>query len=124
LGKDKSRNTLDQFNNFRNATYDAQQYKNPFEKFVVDTAVNTFSKIAGLDAIQPVKGETRIANNFDPAAMLDGSAERYDHPDPFKYISGGGPHDYHEGIARFTSGFDNTSTTRPGNTDTNYRSVD
>ena len=86
--------------------FDEQKtYKDPFEKLLVDTATNVFTKCSGLDQVNQVKGETRIANNFDPAAILDGSAERYDHPNTIKYLSGGGPHDYHEGIDGFLSGF-------------------
>ena len=43
---------------------------------------------------------------------------------PFKYLSGGGPHDYHEGIAGTYSGFGdrNISRDRPGTDyDPNYR---
>ena len=71
-----------------------------------------------------MKGETRIANNFDPAAILDRSAERYDHSYPWEYITNGGPYDYHEGIARFNSGFGLKSTiaNKPGtDIDKNYR---
>ena len=79
-----------------------------------------------MNKVEAVKGETRIANNFDPAAILDSSSNRYDHPDPFKYLSGGGPHDYHEGIARLTSGFglNNVTSDKPGtDNDPNYTNV-
>jgi len=69
------------------------------------------------------RGQTRIANNQDFAALLDSSADRYEHPNPCAHLSGGGPHDYHEGIARFTSGFDKSETDRPGEEDPNYRTL-
>ena len=73
----------------------------------------------GLDKVKTVKGETRIANVGDPAALLDGSAERYTHQNPMNYLKGGGPHDYHEGIARFNSGFgpQNTAVANKPGTD-------
>ena len=88
---------------------------------MVDTAIDKYKQFTGLDQVKPVKGDTRIANYGDPASLLDRSAERYEHPNPFSYLSGGGPHDYHEGIARFTSGFNKPSTERPGGPDPNYR---
>jgi hypothetical protein len=87
---------------------------------------NQGEKLFGLDKVETVKGETRIANNFDPATLLDRSANRYDHGNPLKYISNGGPHDYHEGIARFNSGFDkqNVMTDKPGTDyDQNYSNI-
>jgi len=92
LGKESIKQGRDQFK---------EERKNPFINSVVDKG----EKILGVDKVKPVKGETRTANNFDPAAILDRSAERYDHGDPWKYITNGGPHDYHEGVARFNSGF-------------------
>jgi hypothetical protein len=59
------------------------------------------------------RGITRIANTGDFAAIFDSSADRYTHTNPFNYLMGGGPHDYH--------GFDNTMTGRPGGFDTGYR---
>jgi len=101
-----------------------EQYKggNQFVNNIVDAG----EKLFGLDKVETVKGETRIANNFDPATLLDRSANRYDHGDPLKYISNGGPHDYHEGIARFNSGFDkqNVMTDKPGTDyDQNYSNI-
>ena len=116
LGKEKAKQTIYQVSAIGNAFYDQKTYKDPMEKLLTNTAVDKFTHFLGLGKVESVKGETRIANNFDPAAILDGSAERYDHPDPFKYFSGGGPHDYHEGIARLTSGFGiaNVASDRPG----------
>jgi hypothetical protein len=71
-----------------------------------------------------MRGITRIANTGDFAAMLDSSAERYDHGNPFAHLMAGGPHDYHEGIAQYKMGFDEpkaTWTDRPGTFDPGYR---
>ena len=80
------------------------------------------SSALGLDDIAGMqeRRQTRIANHLDLAAMLDSSAERSTHPNPFAYLSDGGPHDYHEGVARSTSGFQ-TAPDRPGGADPNYR---
>ena len=69
------------------------------------------------------RGESRLANAGDFAALLDSSADRCGHPNPFAHLSSGGPHDYHEGIASFTSGFDKPETDRPGEADPNYRTL-
>ena len=120
-GKEAVVNTIDEMKGIRDLFYNNRTYKDPLEKFLVDTAIDKYKEFTGLDTVKPVKGETRIANYGDPASLLDRSAERYEHPNPFSYLSGGGPHDYHEGIARFTSGFNKPSTERPGGTDPNYR---
>ena len=77
----------------------------------------------GLDQVKGSKerGITRIANTGDFAGILDSSADRYTHGNPFKYLSGGGPHDYHEGIAQYNAGFNEAKTDRPGGFDTGYR---
>ena len=68
------------------------------------------------------RGITRIANTGDFAAILDSSADRYEHGNPFNYLMGGGPHDYHDGIAQYKMGFDEPKTTdRPGGFDPGYR---
>ena len=125
LGKEKAKDMLNEYNTIRNMFYDAKTYKNPAEKWLDDQVVNKISNVLGLDKVTGMRerGETRIANNQDFAAMLDSSADRYDHPNPFAHLSGGGPHDYHEGIAAFTSGFDKPETDRPGEVDSNYRTL-
>ena len=126
LGKEAAKQNIDDFNTTRDIMYENRTYKNPFDKWVEDRVVDGFQKVFGLDEVKPVKGETRIANNFDPAAVLDRSATRYDHPNPFGYLKGGGPHDYHEGVARFTSGFgsQNVVADKPGTTyDPNYSTL-
>ena len=111
LGKEAIKNGLDKFK---------EDSKNPFVNSIVDKGEQFF----GLNEVKPVKGERRIANNFDPATLLDRSAERYDHGNPWKYLMNGGPHDYHEGIARFESGFGlkNAIANKPGtDIDKNYK---
>ncbi len=122
LGKEKAKNNIE----YTRGLYNNLADSNPFDKWLVNKGVDKVEEFFGLDKVKPVKGETRIANNFDPAAILDGSADRYDHQDPLKYLSGGGPHDYHEGIARFTSGFgsNNVTSDKPGtDNDPNYTNV-
>jgi hypothetical protein len=72
-----------------------------------DREQDAFEYLTGLDQVKGVheRGETRIANYGDFAAFLDNSADRYTHPDPWHYISGGGPHDYHTDIAKRMKGF-------------------
>ena len=121
LGKGQIRKSLDDFNASRHAIDAAGLgfQTDPLEKYVLEGVIGKVSSLFG-DA--PVKGEKRIANNFDPAAVLDGSAERYDHGNPLAHLASAGPHDYHEGIARFNTGFEDTSSTeRPGDVDPSYR---
>ena len=91
----------------------------------VQDKVDLFAYITGLDKIAGMRerGETRVANVGDFAALLDSSSDRYEHPNPFAHLSSGGPHDYHEGIASFTSGVHKPETDRPGEADPNYRTL-
>lgn len=100
LGKDAIKTGINNFKEEQNSS-------------ILNAIVGVGEKIFGLDDVQPVKGEQRIAANFDLASLLDRSAERYDHQNPFKYITSGGPHDYHEGRARFKSGFNRPMPTGP-----------
>ena len=70
----------------------------------------------GLGPSQRFKREriTRIANTGDFAGILDSSADRYHHGNPFNYVMGGGPHDYHEGVAQYNQGFGDNLTARWG----------
>jgi hypothetical protein len=82
--------------------------------------------VTGLDTVKTSKerGEERIANEGDIAAIFDSSAERYQHGNPFKYLAGAGPHDFHEGVAQYKMGFDEPKTTwtdRPGTFNSGYR---
>jgi hypothetical protein len=78
---------------------------------VQDNEQDLLEWATGFDTVKGSKerGITRISNTGDFAAILDSSADRYMHTNPFNYLMGGGPHDYHEGIAQFTAGFDNNN---------------
>lgn len=117
LGKEKAKSNIEYARGLYNKVTDSNTF---------DKGVDKLENIFGLDKVETVKGETRIANVGDPAAFLDGSAERYTHQNPLSYLKGGGPHDYHEGIARLTSGFgiSNTIQDKPGTDyDPNYSSL-
>ena len=118
----------DWLNDSRKQRHDYFKNKSWIEKAansVQDKEQDLLEHITGFDKVTGMKeqGQTRIANNLDFAALLDSSADRYEHPNPLAYLSGGGPHDYHEGIARFTSGFDKPETDRPGEAGPNYRTL-
>jgi hypothetical protein len=102
-----------------------QSYRNPAEEFLEDGITKMISSRLGLDGVTGMKerGEERIANEGDFATLLDRSATRTQHGNPLAYLSGGGPHDYHEGIARFNVGFDQPSSDRPGGADASYRTL-
>ena len=117
LGKEAAKTSVDEFELTRKVFDDV---KNPAEKYLLEGATRAFSSLFGLDEVKPVKGETRIANYGDPASILDRSAARFEHPDPLKYVSGGGPHDYHEGPARFTTGFGETAAVVQDKPGTSY----
>ena len=119
----KAKSMLNEYSKIRNVVYDAKTYKNPAEKWLDDQVVNKVSNMVGLDTVTGMneRRQTKIANNQDFASILDSSADRYDHPDPFAHILQGGSHDYHDGIAQLKSGFDKPETNRPGEADSNYR---
>jgi hypothetical protein len=61
--------------------------------------------------------------------MLDRSATRTAHGNPLAYLKNGGPHDYHEGVARLNMGFPSPDRPdapefedRPGGADASSRS--
>jgi hypothetical protein len=77
----------------------------------------------GLDGVVGMqeRGETRIANEGDFATLLDRSAEHVQHGNPMAYLVNGGPHDFHEGVARFNVGFGEPNMRdRPGDPDPSY----
>jgi hypothetical protein len=90
---------------------------------VQDKEQDMFEWATGFDTVKGSKerGITRIANTGDFAGILDSSADRYTHGNPFSHLMGGGPHDYHDGIAQYKAGFDDTKTDRPGGFDAGYR---
>jgi hypothetical protein len=96
-----------------------------------DTAVGVIASRLGLDGVTGMKerGETRIANEGDFATIFDRSATRTAHGNPLAYLPNGGPHDFHEGVARLTTGFPSLDRSddpefedRPGGADGSYRS--
>lgn len=123
LGKEKIKDWLNDARKQRDDYFSDKTFIEKAANTVQDKEQDLLEWYTGFDKVVGMKerGVTRIANTGDVAAILDSSAERYDHPNPFKYLSGGGPHDYHEGIARYTSGFGASVSNRPGGFDTNYR---
>jgi hypothetical protein len=103
-----------------------QRYRNPAEEWLEDGITKMISNRLGLDQVIGVKerGEERIANEGDFATLLDRSATRTQHSNPLAYLGGGGPRDYHEGVARLRVGFDPPNTgDRPGGADASYRAI-
>ena len=109
-----------------------QTYRNPAEEWLEDGIAQMISSRLGLDGVTGMKerGEERIANEGDFATLLDRSATRTAHGNPLAYLKNGGPHDYHEGVARLNIGFPSSDppddpefADRPGGADASYRSV-
>jgi hypothetical protein len=93
------------------------RYRNPAEEWLEDGVTKLIASRLGLDGVVGMeeRGEMRIANEGDPATMLDRSAERAQHGNPLAYLPNGGPHDWHEGIARWFVGFgERNMGDRPG----------
>jgi hypothetical protein len=91
-----------------------------------DGIVKMISSRLGLDGVTGMKerGEERIANEGDFATLLDRSATRTQHGNPWAHLLSGGPHDFHDGIARLNMGFDESAPEfedRPGGADAGYR---
>ena len=124
LGKERAKDWLAGQQTQSDILFGAQSFSIPGVKLAEDLAREVASNVLGFDGIAGMqeRRQTRIANHLDLAAVLDSSAERSTHPNPLAYLSGGGPHDYHEGDARFTSGFQ-TAPDRPGGADPNYRAA-
>jgi hypothetical protein len=123
MGREKIKDFLDTSRKERDDYYKDRPWFQRAVNAVQDKEQDFLEWATGLDQVKGSKerGITRIANTGDFAGILDSSADRYTHGNPFKYLSGGGPHDYHEGIAQYNAGFDNTITDRPGGFDTGYR---
>ena len=123
MGREKIKDFLDTSRQERNEYF---KDKNIFARTVnaiQDKEQDLLEKYTLMDTVRGSKerGITRIANTGDFAAILDSSADRYTHGNPFAHLMGGVPHDYHDGIAQYKAGFDNTITERPGGFDTGYR---
>ena len=130
LGMDKWKDRLNTFNTLRNASYDAQRYQNPAEKWLEDKVVDKVTSWLGLDKVQGMKerGVQRVKNNYDVVGSFDNSADAYDHPNWMNYLANGGPHDYHN-VASLFAVFDGDGSgqnhgDRPGHgPDPNYRGI-
>jgi hypothetical protein len=124
LAKEGLKDALNTYNAAIDRKREMRAYDNPAEDWLMDKAVGKITSALGLDGVTGMKerGEERIANKGDFAALLDASATRTEHGNPLAYLGGGGPHDYHEGIARYKTGFE-PSTDRPGGADASYRSI-
>ena len=122
FGKQELKDRLNSFNALRNAEYEGQTWKNPVEKWLEDKVVDKGASLLGLDQVKGLRERNvrRIAGDWDPAAMLDASAERVYDPDWYKKADKGFGHDYHY-IANRYSG--SAPKDRPGGTDPNYRSM-
>ena len=119
----------DQLNDYRSALdrkKEMQSYSTPIDGLLEGGVVSYFEDRLGLKGVTGMRerGEERIANEGDFATLLDRSATRTQHGNPLAYLKGGGPHDYHEGLARLNVGFDPPNAgDRPGGADASYRSI-
>jgi hypothetical protein len=126
MGKENLKDQLNEYHGAIDRKREMQSYRNPAEEWLEDGITKMISNRLGLDQVTGVKerGEERIANEGDFATLLDRCATRTQHSNPLAYLGGGGPHDYHEGIARFKVGFDQPRTgDRPGGADASYRAI-
>ena len=126
VGREKIKDFLDTSRQERNDYFKDKNILARAANAVQDKEQDLLEWATSFDTVKGSKerGITRIANTGDFAAMLDSSAERYEHGNPFAHLTGGGPHDYHEGIAQYKMGFDEQKTTwtdRPGGFDTGFR---
>jgi hypothetical protein len=126
MGKEYLKDVQNEYQGAIDRKREMQSFRNPAEELLEDGITRMVSSRLGLDGVVGMKerGEERIANEGDFATLLDRSATRTQHGNPPAYLGGGGPHDYHEGIARFNVGFDQPSSgDRPGGADASYRSI-
>jgi hypothetical protein len=122
-GREKIKDFLNTTRQERDDYYKDRPWFQRAVNSVQDKEQDLLEWATGLDQVKGSKerGITRIANTGDFAGILDSSADRYTHGNPFKYLSGGGPHDYHEGIAQYNAGFNEAKTDRPGGFDSGYK---
>jgi hypothetical protein len=126
MGREYLKDVQNEYQGAIDRKREMQRYRNPAEEFLEDGITRMISNRLGLDGVVGMKerGEERIANEGDFATLLDRSATRTQHGNPLAYLKGGGPHDYHEGIARFNAGFEQPiSSDRPGGADASYRTL-
>jgi hypothetical protein len=124
-GKEYLKDQLNDYNSALERKKEMQSYSTPIDGLLEGGVVSYLEDRLGLKGVTGMRerGEERIANEGDFATLLDRSATRTNHGNPLAYLGGGGPHDYHEGIARLTTGFDQPSSTRPGDADGGYRGI-
>ena len=127
LGKEEWKDRLNTFNAVRNAEYEGSPWKNPAEKWLEDKVVKNVTSFLGFDKVKGMRerGETRLAANYDPAAVLDSSAKVSYDPNWLSNAAMGFGHDYHY-IASQHQGFECDGSglnhgDRPGRIDKNYR---
>ena len=132
LGKEEWKDKLNTFNAVRNAEYEDSAWKNPAEKWLEDKVVGGVTSFFGLDKVQGMqeRGETRLASDWDPAAMLDSSAKRSYDPNWWKNAASGFGHDYHYIASNYMgfegdgSGMNHGDIPAGGGVDANYRTLD
>jgi hypothetical protein len=128
MGREYLKDVQNEYQGAIDRKREMQTCRNPAEEWLEDNITKMIASRLGLDGVTGMKerGETRIANEGDFATLLDRCAVRTQHPNPLAYLAGGGPHDYHEGSARLTMGFDESPPEfedRPGGADAGYRTI-
>jgi hypothetical protein len=125
MGKEAAKDVFNEYRGALDRKREMQTYSTPIDGLLEGGVVSYIEDRMGLSGVTGMKerGEERIANVGDFATLLDGSATRTVHGNPLAYLVNGGPHDYHQGVARFTTGFDEPEeeSDRPGGVDPNYR---
>jgi hypothetical protein len=124
LGREKLKDVQNEYQGAIDRKREMQTYRNPAKEFLEDGVTKFIASRLGLDGVVGMKerGTGRIANEGDFATLLDRSGTRTQHGNPMAHLAGGGPHGYHEGTARFKTGFDPVPfSDRPGGPDPNYR---
>jgi hypothetical protein len=126
MGKEYLKDQLNEHRGALDRKREMQSYSTPIDGLLEGGVVSYFEDRLGLKGVTGMRerGEERIANEGDFATLLDRSATRTQHGNPLAYLGGGGPHDYHEGVARFNVGFEAPNTgDRPGGADASYSSL-
>ena len=108
MGREKIKDWLNSVRQERDDYYKDRPWFQRAANAVQDKEQDLLEYLTGMDQVKGMaeRGITRIANYGDFAAVLDSSADRYEHPNPLGHIMAGGPHDYHEGFAQTQAGFD------------------
>ena len=94
FGSERIKDWLNDSRKQRNDYFKDESWIQKVGNSIHDKEQDLFEHITGLGKVTGMKerGQTRIANTQDLAAVLDSSADRYDHPNPFAHLSGGRPH--------------------------------